>query len=174
MIDRFAQCGAGLAALVLVLWGDAAFAQGNEGSKVGVEVGTLHCHNVPDTRLNLLFYSSVEVHCVFNTAAGRESYNGETGIGIGLDLNWNRKEEILFTVLTAATDVRMGHHAMAGRYGGGKAALTLWRGLGAAGLVGGSGNNFALQPIAFEKSEGWGVAAGLTYLVLEADPTPQQ
>lgn len=173
MATKLTLHGCGLAALLLILPSVGAVAQGNEGSQVGVEIGTLHCENLPDTRLNLLIYSSVEIHCVFKTASGQEAYNGETGIGLGVDLNWNRKEEILFTVLTAATDIRMGAHAMAGRYGGGKAALTLWRGLGAAGLIGGSGNNFALQPIAFEKSEGWGVAAGLAYLVLKADPTPQ-
>lgn len=135
----------------------------------GVEAGILTCESVPGTRVNLLIHSRVDVTCVFEMTGGQtERYRGTTGIGLGLDLNWNRRETMHFTVMTGGQDVRPGAHVLAGYYGGGKASITAGGGIGAAALIGGSSDHIALQPIAFEHSTGLGLSGGLTWLELEA------
>lgn len=107
-----------------------------EGDGTGVEAGVLTCSTDQDSKINLLVHSKVDVSCVFETAAGKvEHYSGETGIGAGLDLSWDTKQKISFTVLSGGTDIRAGQYSLAGNYVGGKAS----------------------------------VAAGLTYLDLDAD-----
>ena len=134
----------------------------------GVQIGVLTCNTVEGTRVNLLIHSTVDVECVFRAAGGgEERYKGETGIGLGVDLNWRRNETIPFTVISAQGDVRIGAHSLAGKYGGAKASATVGVGAGAAVLVGGGANNITLQPLALEGSTGLGVAAGLGYLYLE-------
>lgn len=140
----------------------------------GVEAGVLTCKSVQGTRLNLLIHSTVDVRCIFKNSQGKkERYKGETGIGLGVDLNWDRDEKIAFTVLSGGTDIRPGEYSLAGKYAGGKASVTAGVGIGAAALVGGSDDNVALQPLAIEESTGLGIAAGLTYLSLEPDPAAE-
>lgn len=136
----------------------------------GVEAGLLVCKSVPGSRLNLFVYSRVDVDCTFRTTEGKvEQYKGKTGIGLGLDLNWDRDEEIGFSVINGGTDISPGAHSLAGTYIGGKASVTLGIGAGAAALIGGSNDSIALQPIALERSSGFGVAGGVAYLTLESD-----
>ena len=133
----------------------------------GVEVGILTCENVPGTGLNLIIHSTTDIKCVFNPAKGdEERYKGETGIGLGVDLKWDRKDKITFTVLS--NSFRAGTHQLAGKYAGGKASVTAGLGGGAAVLVGGVENSIGLKP-ALEQSKGFGVAAGLGYMSLEPD-----
>ncbi|MFQ5958683.1 MAG: DUF992 domain-containing protein [Alphaproteobacteria bacterium] len=139
-------------------------------AEAGVSVGVLTCESVAGTRRDLIIHSSVGVECVFDTPQGKERYNGQTGVGLGLDLSWNRHERIDFAVLMASTDVRIGAYALAGKFVGGKASIAAGRGIGAAGLIGGGAKNVSLHPIAFETSTGVGIAAGLAYLFL--DPAP--
>ena len=136
------------------------------GAEGGVRVGVLSCDSVPGSRVDLIVHSKVDVVCVFSTPQGVEHYSGETGIGIGFDLNWTRRERIVFAVLMASSDVRIGSHALAGRYFGGKVSATVGLGAGVAILAGGGDKNVSLQPIAVEISSGLGVAAGLSYLIL--------
>ena len=131
----------------------------------GIEIGVLTCNSVDGTRRNLLIHSTVNVTCVFKTPEGQESYTGETGIGLGVDLNWNRSETTHFVVLGGTSDTRLGAHSLAGRYVGGKASATF--GVGAGALVGGGSKNISLQPLALEGSSGLGVAGGLGYLILK-------
>lgn len=135
--------------------------------KSGVEVGVLSCKSLPDTAKNLVIHSTVQVECVYESTSGKENYVGETGIGLGVDLNWKRVDDIGYTVLAGSTDVRPGSGALAGKYVGAKASATVGYGGGAAVLVGGGGKNISLQPLALEGSQGLGVAAGLTYLYIE-------
>ncbi len=130
------------------------------------QVGVLTCASIPGTRFNLLIHSSVDVDCVFKTPDGPEYYSGEMGIGIGVDLNWNRNETIRFGVIAGGEDMRVGTHMLSGKYMGGKASVTVGMGAGAAALVGGGGGNYALQPLGLESSEGWGLSGGLGYLLL--------
>ena len=135
----------------------------------GVRVGVLTCDSVPGTRINLIVHSKVKVRCIFRTPQGSEHYTGETGIGLGLDFNWERQEEIIFAVLMASSDVSIGSHALAGEYWGGKVSATAGLGVGVASLVGGSGKGVALEPFAVEGSSGLGIAAGVSYLTLAAE-----
>ncbi len=156
----FATVAAGALALAAPI--QPASAQG------GVQIGVLTCNTVEGTRINLLVHSTVDVECVFRAAdGGEERYKGETGIGLGVDLNWRRDETIHFAVISAQGDVRIGAHSLAGKYAGAKASATVGVGAGAAVLVGGGANNITLQPLALEGSTGLGVAAGLGYLYLE-------
>ncbi len=133
----------------------------------GIEIGVLTCNSVEGTRRNLLIHSTVDVRCVFKTPEGQESYRGETGIGLGVDLNWNRSETTHFVVLGGTWDARLGSHSLAGTYFGGKASATFGVGAGAGALIGGGSKNISLQPLALEGSSGLGVAGGLGYLVLK-------
>ncbi len=133
----------------------------------GIEIGVLSCNSVEGTRRNLLIHSTVDVRCVFKTAEGQETYTGETGIGLGVDLNWNRSETTHFMVLGGTWDTRLGAHSLAGTYVGGKASATVGVGAGAGALIGGGAKNISLQPLAIEGSRGLGVAGGLGYLILK-------
>jgi len=139
----------------------------------GVEVGILTCESVPGTRINLLIHSTVSVNCEFSNTAGKERYRGETGIGLGVDLNLRRDEKIAFTVIGGAADLRPGSHALSGRYYGVKASGTVGVGAGAAVLVGGGAKNITLQPLALETSTGLGASGGLGYLYLEPYLSPE-
>jgi len=136
----------------------------------GVEVGLLTCESVPGSGLNLIITSSVDVLCEFKTPAGSEFYKGETGIGLGIDLNFGRDERMLFTVLAGARDIRPGSYMLEGKYGGGKASATVGVGAGASVLIGGGKDSITLQPLAVQGSTGLGVAAGVSYLYLERNP----
>ena len=152
------------ATLVAALIGAAGQAlAGAEGGQVGI----LTCESIPGTRFNILIHSSVQLTCVFETAQGEEGYHGEMGIALGLDLNWERNETIRFGVMAAASDATIGSYALAGRYVGGKASVTLGQGFGAAGLIGGGKHNIGLLPLGIEISSGLGVSAGVGYLFLE-------
>ncbi len=132
------------------------------------ELGALECKTVKGTRLNLIVHSTVDVRCVFNSGNTTEAYVGETGIGLGIDLNIKKDATMVYTVFGVA-DAKVGTHSLAGKYGGAKASATIGVGLGAAVLVGGDNDNFALQPVALEGSTGLGAEAGLTYLHLEKE-----
>ncbi len=133
----------------------------------GIEIGVLTCNSVEGTRRNLLIHSTVDVRCVFKTAEGEETYTGETGIGIGVDLNWNRSETTHFVVFGGTSDTRLGAHSLTGPYVGGKVSATFGVGAGAGALIGGGAKTISLQPLAIEGSTGLGVAGGLGYLVLK-------
>ena len=134
-----------------------------EGSS---SIGILSCKAVPGTRLNLIVRSTVDVRCTFKSDGITESYVGETGIALGLDLSFRKDEQFAFSVLSASNKAP-GNHALAGKYIGGKAAAAAGVGLGAAALIGGSGDSFGLQPLALESSKGVGVAAGIGFLYIE-------
>ena len=71
-----------------------------------------------------------------------------------------------FTVL-AAVGANASEHALTGKYIGGGASAAIGAGVGAAVLIGGSADQFSLQPIAVSGSTGFGAAAGVTYLYIQ-------
>ncbi len=133
-----------------------------------VNAGVLTCTQIPGKSINLIIHSVSAVTCVFSNAAGKEYYRGETGMGLGIDLDWNTSKTISYAVLSAGSDVRIGTHSLAGRYAGGKASVSLGIGTGVQVLVGGGNDSISLQPLAIEGSTGIGAAVGLGYLYLEA------
>lgn len=133
----------------------------------GIELGILTCKSVPGTGINLFIHSSVATRCVFTHAGGgEERYVGESGIGLGIDVNWHRDETMRFAVISVTSDLSPGSYMLAGRYIGGQASATFGFGAGAAVLVGGGQKNITLQPLALATSTGAGVAAGIGYLYL--------
>jgi hypothetical protein len=134
-----------------------------------IKLGVLKCHQVQGSRVNLLIHSTVQVNCLFTSITGKRQaiYKGETGIGLGIDLNWNKSETIAFTVFSANANVG-GSHPLAGKYVGVRASVSLGLGAGAQGLVGGGEGQVTLQPLVLESARCFGVAAGLRYLYLEA------
>ena len=135
-------------------------------SESGVNAGLLTCRSLPNTRVNWILYSSVELRCVFDTPRGQEHYAGKTGIGLGVDLAWRPETALRFVVLMASTDVEIGSHALAGHYAGGSVSASLGTTVGVSVLVGGGPKSISLEPLAVETGSGLGAAAGLTYLAL--------
>lgn len=152
-------------ALALVI----AAAGAAPAAEPGIKLGVLKCHQVQGSGINLLIHSTVQVNCMFTSVTGERQalYRGETGIGLGIDLNWNKTETIAFTVLGASTNVAPGTYPLTGKYLGGRASASAGVGAGVQVLVGGGNNQFTLQPLAIESARGLGVAAGLGYLYLE-------
>lgn len=136
----------------------------------GFKLGVITCDTIPGTQVQLLIHSSVSLDCVFETAYGKEHYKGESGVGLGLDLSWNRQKRIAYTVMAATSDYKIGSYGLAGKFVGGQAGATVGVGVGAAALVGGGARNFTLQPIALSTSTGIGVEGGIGYLFLEPNP----
>jgi len=142
---------------------------GEEVSSSGTKVGVLTCKTVPGSGLNLLIHSTVDVKCAFKSTAGGspEHYKGETGIGLGVDVNVKRQQTIGYTVLSA--DFKPGTYQLAGKYGGVEGSATVGVGVGASVLVGGNDRSISLQPIAISTSTGLGVTGGFNYLYLQPD-----
>lgn len=133
-----------------------------------VEIGVLTCKTVPGSRVNLLIRSTTDVNCEFKDSQGKtEQYKGESGIALGLDLSFKSNETFAFSVISSSV-AGAGSHSLAGKYIGGKASAALGVGLGAAVLVGGSDDNFGLNPIAVGANQGIGAAAGIGFLYIEA------
>ena len=134
----------------------------------GIKVGILHCKQVPGKGVNLLIHSVSVIDCELVSPEGRERYRGEAGVGLGIDLDWTEDRAISYTVLAGAKDVKVGSHALVGKYYGARGSATVGVGVGAQVLVGGGSKNISLQPLAVETATGFGVAGGLGYLYLEA------
>jgi len=137
-------------------------------STPGTKIGILTCNSVAGSGLNLLVHSTVDVKCTFQSTdgSGTEHYRGETGIGLGIDLNYNLERHLAFTVFAA--DTARGNHKLAGKYGGAGASASIGVGGGAQFLIGGSNRSVSLQPV-IEGSTGVGISGGITYLFLQSD-----
>lgn len=160
LMTRFARAAASAALMALTVV-PAAFADG------GIKVGTLVCEPIRGTRTNLILRSTTDVNCKFEYGQNEERYIGETGIALGVDLDFNNLERMVFAVVSLQSDAAPQAHALAGKYHGGHASASLGVGLGASALVGGGKKNFALEPIALHVNEGVGVKSGIGFLYLE-------
>ncbi len=157
----------GLKTMILALTGWVLLAPLSLASEQAVKIGVISCEAIEGTRVNLIIRSTVDVACTFETVNGeKHAYKGETGIELGLDLSFRTDEQFAFTVITSV-DKKFDKQAVAGKYIGAKAAASIGVGLGAAALIGGSDNNFGLQPLAIEANKGFGVAAGIGFLYIE-------
>jgi len=148
-------------AMLLLVISQPALAQG------GIEIGILTCKSMPGTRMNFIVHSKTLVECVFTHPAGEEKYNGEIGMGLGVDLNMKTHEQSVFTVFSISEDVTPEANALAGTYIGGRASAAFGIGAGASALIGGGEKNFSLQPVGLETNTGVGAALGLGYLTLD-------
>lgn len=157
--------------LTAVIVGLPMLAGGVANAAAGVETGILTCRGVPGTQINLLIHSTQDIKCVFKSTSGNivQHYKGETGIGLGIDLNWTTNKRFAFTVVSGSSNVDPKSFSLAGKYLGASAAVTLGVGGGLATLIGGGKTQIGLQPLAVSSAEGLGVSAGLGYLYLERD-----
>ena len=164
MKTRTTMFGIGMTLMAAMVAAVPAWA-GN--STAGTKIGILTCNAIPESGVNLLIHSTVDVSCSFNSTdgSGTEQYVGETGVGLGIDFRFDRERQLVFTVFAA--DTTHGSHKLAGKYVGAGGSATLGVGVGAQVLVGGSNKSVSLQPV-IEGSTGIGVSAGVTYLFLQA------
>jgi len=137
-------------------------------STAGTKIGVLSCDSVPESGVNLLIHSTVDIKCTFKSTdgSGVEHYIGETGIGFGININFDVERHLRFIVFAA--DMVKGTHKLAGKYGGVGALASAGVGVGAQVLAGGSNSSVSLQPV-IEGTTGVGASVGITYLYLQAD-----
>ncbi|MDX8404086.1 MAG: DUF992 domain-containing protein [Mariprofundaceae bacterium] len=154
------------AALLMMPAGQALAAEAQHVSK-GAQIGLLECHTVEGSGFSLIISSTADIKCRFEATGGVvENYRGETGVGLGIDLHWDKKTKIVYTVFAA--NYKAGSYQLTGKYLGGGGSATVGVGVGAQVLIGGGSKSFSLEP-ALSGSTGAGVSAGLTYLNLEPD-----
>ena len=130
--------------------------------------GTLVCKAVPHSGINLLIHSTRGIRCQFKPKDGGaiEYYKGEIGIKFGLDISFNGREAITYSVL--AEQFIPGTHQLSGKYSGAGGQATFVLSVGGSAPIEKNDGSIALQPTA-DKTSGIGVAAGFTYIYLEPD-----
>ena len=145
------------AALACLLIGPSAEAAS------GVNIGALNCKVAGG--IGFIFGSSKSLTCTLNRTNGTvENYTGEIK-KYGLDLGFTTESRIIWGVFAPGT---IAPGSLAGTYGGVSADVALGLGLGANVLLGGSGNQIALQPLSINGDVGVNIAAGITTIVLHS------
>ena len=130
----------------------------------GINLGELNC--AVEGGWGLLLGSSKKATCEFVKADGtKELYSGKLN-KLGVDIGKTNDAYMTWAVFTSA-DVVPGADALAGSYSGISGEVALGIGLGANALIGGSGKNIGLQPIAVHANSGLNLAVGLASLSLE-------
>jgi hypothetical protein len=156
----------GMAAAVIAALGTATAAVTPASAGPGVAVGVLSC-NV-SSGWGFVFGSSRSLNCTLAGANGvSEHYTGAIS-KFGADLGYTQGGVLVWTVFAPQANLIPG--AIAGGYAGGTASATVGVGLGANGLIGGSGNTVALQPLSIEGNRGLNVAAGIAAMSLTYAP----
>ncbi len=154
MLKRIIVAAAAAAGLLL---GNTAMAAS------GVNIGALNCKVAGG--IGFIFGSSKTLTCTLNRTNGAvETYTGEIK-KYGIDLGFTTESHIIWGVF-APGNIAAG--SLAGQYGGVSADVALGLGLGANVLVGGSGNQIALQPLSINGDVGVNIAAGITTIVLRS------
>ncbi len=129
-----------------------------------VEAGVLRCE--VEGGLGLLIGSSKGVACVFEGIDGvNETYTGRI-TKLGLDVGVTGKQTMVWRVL--APQDADATSSMGGRYVGASAGASVGVGGAANALIGGSDENFVLQPISLQTGTGVNVALGVAAMRLEA------
>jgi Protein of unknown function (DUF992) len=115
------------------------------------QVGLLSCRSADSS--SYVVVSNQPFNCVFTPSTGGpvqyyqadvRRFGAQAGFANNVALEW----------AVFAPSLRVGPGALAGSYGGFSAGAAFGVGVGANGLVGGSGNSFALQPVSFEGQGG--------------------
>jgi len=136
-------------------------AEANAQTKTHTQVGVLNC--VVAGGVGLLLGSSKRLSCTFNKQDGsKESYSGRAS-KLGLDIGITKKSYISWAVLAPSGKRDTG--ALAGRYVGASAEITVVGGVGANLLVG--GKSITLQPLSVQAQTGLNIAGGIGSIKLE-------
>jgi len=132
-------------------------------ARADVEAGMLTCRSAHPS--NFVVVSAQAYDCVFAPSAGGPPQHYEATIHrFGAQIGVSEDAQLGWAVFAATPRVRPG--ALAGGYGGVSAGATIGVGGNANGLVGGSDNSFALQPVSLEGQTGLNVVATVTSLDL--------
>ncbi|WP_052401946.1 DUF992 domain-containing protein [Muricoccus aerilatus] len=114
--------------------------------------------------ISWVFGSTRSLTCEFRPSNGPvELYAGEIR-RFGVDIGFTGRSTIVWTVVSTGSDIAPG--SLAGNYGGASSNIAAGLGLGSAALIGGSGDQVALQPLSIESSTGVNLAAGIAELSL--------
>jgi hypothetical protein len=140
----------------------AAMPLDRTAAQAGLNVGTLSCNVAGGW--GLVLGSSRPMICMFTAYGGRSERYAGTIWKLGLDLGYTEGGVLIWTVFAPAANMVPG--ALAGTYVGGTASATVGVGIGANGLIGGSFNSIALQPLSIETNHGFNVSAGLASMTL--------
>jgi hypothetical protein len=125
-------------------------------SQSGTNVGSLTCTVAGG--VGFIFGSSKDLSCLFTRSDGKaERYSGSIK-KFGIDIGFTKEAHIIWSVI-APGNIAPG--ALSGSYGGATASAAVGVGGGGNVLVGGSNNQFTLQPVSVEGSTGLNVAAGI-------------
>jgi hypothetical protein len=126
--------------------------------------GLLTCKKTGDGMTYFLF-SKHPVTCTYDGVGGPQTYQGISGIGLGVDLDFDKEAAMGYMVLGGSSTNK---NSLSGTYVGGKAQATVGLGLGAQGGLAGAGNGFVLVPLGLGgQAMGFGAAAGISYLQLQ-------
>lgn len=148
----------GVAVAASFMIAHSAFAQ-TEGV---AQIGMLECDVAGG--VGLILGSKKKMTCVFKKKDGSvENYTGRV-TKVGLDLGVTAESHIMWAVLAPSGENDTG--ALAGRYDGVAAEVTLVGGVGGNILVS-AGNAFTLQPFSVQGQKGLNIAGGLEQIKLE-------
>ena len=139
-------------ATTLVVAATAATAQNNR-----FEVGALECRG---STTSFVVGSVTNLTCVFRAADNSppEPYNA-TIRRAGVDIGFPQQVVVGWVVWAPTRGLQRGD--LTGSYVGASASATVGIGVGANGLIGGSNNTIALQPLSGQAQTGLSVAAGI-------------
>jgi hypothetical protein len=129
----------------------------------GVNVGSLNCTAAGG--VGYVFGSSRTLDCLFTRTDGG-SYEG-TIRRYGIDIGFTRESRIVWAVFAPGS---IAPGSLTGEYAGATAQGTVGVGAGANVLLGGSSNQFTLQPVSVEGSVGLNAAAGVAAVSLRKVP----
>jgi hypothetical protein len=141
-----------------------AFAASAHADPGGVKAGVLTC-NV-SSGWGLIFGSSKDLNCTFESGTNREEHYAGTINKYGVDVGYHNGGVIVWAVFAPTGDLAPG--SLAGNYGGLTAGGAVGVGAGANALVGGSDNHVSLQPVSIEGLTGLNVAAGVASISLSS------
>jgi hypothetical protein len=114
----------------------------------------------------LIFGSSKELNCTYESATGHEEHYAGTINKYGVDIGYHNGGVIVWAVLAPTGELAPG--ALSGDYGGVTAGGAVGVGAGANALVGGNNKTISLQPVSIEGLTGLNVAAGVASISLTA------
>jgi hypothetical protein len=140
------------------------FVAGEARADGGFILGTLVCTKT-GPGMTYVVYSRIPVNCSYSGVGGPGNYTGISGIGFGVDLEWEQQAAMAYLVVGGSG---MNPGGLAGTYVGAKGSATLGVGPSAqAGLLG-VGTGFELVPLGLGGQIGAGFTGGIAYLSVQA------
>jgi len=127
-----------------------------------VEVGVIECRG---STTSFVVGSVTELGCVFRASDNSppEPYHA-TIRRAGVDIGFPQQVVVAWAVFAPTRGIQRGD--LSGNYVGASASATVGLGVGANGLIGGSNNTIAFQPLSGQAQTGLSVAAGIASMDL--------